>query len=314
MKPITELPDDPALPAFAAIRGAGLAGAIPALGLDDGPVELLPRRYHPGRRAVLEARVGQRHFAVKVCAEDPEPEAQVHQALAAAGLAGDSGERVPPLLAWDHDLQVLVLGWLEGPSAGELIQAGQGERAGQVAARWFQCAASLPVKLGSPLGAAHMLKRTREWAAVLGEADAALGTAATRSVERLARTQPVEGAPHLVHGGLYAKHVLDLGDGSGAIDWGRFGQGPLELDAGIFLASIWRFVLRHDAPAGEVARAEQALLAGTSRLLDQRAVSWHRAAELLRFAKREVTRGHEDKLARARALVGEAERLAAEAG
>ena len=151
MKPITELPDDPALPAFAAIRGAGLAGAIPALGLDDDPVELLPRRYHPGRRAVLEARVGQRHFAVKVCAEDPEPEAQVHQALAAAGLAGDSGERVPPLLAWDHDLQVLVLGWLEGPSAGELIQAGQGERAGQVAARWFQCAASLPVKLGSPL-------------------------------------------------------------------------------------------------------------------------------------------------------------------
>jgi hypothetical protein len=35
----TELPDDPALPALAAIRRAGLAGAIPALGLGDGPVE-----------------------------------------------------------------------------------------------------------------------------------------------------------------------------------------------------------------------------------------------------------------------------------
>src|SRR5438093_5621393 len=148
----TELPDDPALPGLAAIRRSGLAAAIPALGLDGAPVELLRRRYHRGMRAVLEGRAGHRHFAVKVCALDPEPEAHVHNALAAAGLAGDSGERVPPLLAWDHDLQVLVLGWLEGPSAGELIQAGQGERAGQVAARWSQCAASLPVKLGSPLG------------------------------------------------------------------------------------------------------------------------------------------------------------------
>src|SRR5213596_2410339 len=137
MKPTTELPDDPALPGLAAIRGAGLAGAIPALGLDDGPVELLPRRYHPGRRALLEARAGQRHFAVKVCAEDPEPEAHVHKALAAAGLAGDSGERVPPLLACDHDLRVLVRGWLEGPSAPFLTQGGQGARARQVAARWF---------------------------------------------------------------------------------------------------------------------------------------------------------------------------------
>src|SRR6266571_7899888 len=209
----TELPDDPALPGLAAIRGAGLAGAIPALGLDDGPVELLPRRYHPGRRAVLEARAGRRHFAVKVCAEDPEPEAQVHKALATAGLAGDSGERVPPLLAWDHDLRVLVVGWLEGPSAAELIQAGQGQRAGRLAARWFQRTASLPVKIGLPLGAARMLEKTRGWAAFLAEADPASGTAAKRLVESLARTQPVEGAPHLVHGGLYAEHVLDLGDG-----------------------------------------------------------------------------------------------------
>src|SRR3989442_8113057 len=162
MKPNTELPDDPALPGLAAIRGAGLAGAIPALGLDGGPVELLPRRYHPGRRAVLEARAGQRHFAVKVCAEDPEPEAQVHQALAAAGLAGDSGERVPPLLAWDHDLQVLVLGWLEGPSAGGLIQGGQGEGARQGAARWFPGPGSPPGKLRPPPGPPPHVEAARE--------------------------------------------------------------------------------------------------------------------------------------------------------
>src|SRR5206468_11899506 len=62
-------------------------------------------------------RSGPRRFALKACAEDPAPEAELHQALAGAGLAGESGPRVPPLLAWDRHLRVLVIGWLEGPSA-----------------------------------------------------------------------------------------------------------------------------------------------------------------------------------------------------
>src|SRR5439155_23915057 len=95
----TEIPDDPALPGLAAIRGSGLAGAIPSLGLDGGPVKLRLRRYHRGMRAVLEARAGERHFAVKFCALDPEPESHVHKALSAAGLAGDAGDRVPTPLA-----------------------------------------------------------------------------------------------------------------------------------------------------------------------------------------------------------------------
>src|SRR5436853_374978 len=41
---------------------------------------------------------------------------------------------VPPLLAWDRNLQVVVIGWLEGPTAQELVQRGQGERAGELAA------------------------------------------------------------------------------------------------------------------------------------------------------------------------------------
>src|SRR5205809_3029527 len=129
MKATAKIPDDPALPALKVIRAKGLAGALPALGLESDQIELLLHRYHPGSRATFEARVGQRRLAVKVYAEDPAPEAELYLALASAGLAGDAGVRVPPLLAWERDLRVLVIGWLEGPSAQQLVESGQGERA-----------------------------------------------------------------------------------------------------------------------------------------------------------------------------------------
>ena len=80
MKATTELPDDPALPALAAIRALGPAVAIPALGLDDRPVELRLRGYTPASRATFEVRAGDRHFALKLYAEDPEPEAEIGRA------------------------------------------------------------------------------------------------------------------------------------------------------------------------------------------------------------------------------------------
>ena len=126
MNPTATLPDDPRLPGLVAIRDRGLARAIPALGLEQGGegVALELCGYHPGARATLEARVGRRRFAVKAFADDPAPEAALYQALGAAGLAGDSGARVPPLLAWDHDLRVLVIGWLDGPTTHQLIKQG----------------------------------------------------------------------------------------------------------------------------------------------------------------------------------------------
>jgi hypothetical protein len=304
----SELPDDPALPALAAIRATGLFATFPALGLDDQPTQFRMLRYHRGSRAAIEARVGPRRFAIKACAEDPVAEAELYQALAAAGLASDSAPRVPALLAWDHDLRVMVLGWLPGPSVAELIEAGHGQSAGELTAAWFQRAGSLAIKLGSPLGAPRMLERAHKWSAGLGAADPELGRASRQLVANLVRTQPAEGPTHLLHGGLYAEHVLDLGDGPGVIDWGRFGRGPLELDAGIFLASIWRLALRHGTHVREAERAEQALLAGTRGLLDEHAVSWYRVAELLRFAKREMAHGRANRCAQARALLTEAER------
>src|SRR5438046_5810768 len=171
VKATDDLPDDPAMPALAAIRAAGLAGAIRVPGLGDGPVEFLLRGYTPGSRATFEARVGGRRVAVKAYAEDPAPEAALYEALAAAGLGGESDVRVPPLLAWERDLRVLVIGWLEGPPAYDLVKQGQGQRAGELAAQWLRCAASLPVRLGPPFGAARTLNRAREWVSLLREAD-----------------------------------------------------------------------------------------------------------------------------------------------
>src|SRR5437867_5751793 len=154
MKPSTTLPDDPALPARAAIRAVGLAAAIPALGLDDRPVELTLRGYTPGSRATFEVRAGDRHFALKLYAEDPEPEAELYEALAAVGLVGEGPVRVPPLLARDRMLEVVVIGWLEGPTAQVLLKSRRGARAGGLAGGWLRCAAALPAEAGLPLGAA----------------------------------------------------------------------------------------------------------------------------------------------------------------
>ena len=95
MKPTTVLPDDPALPGLVAIRASGLARAIPALGLEDRSIDLVLRGYTPGSRATIETRAGQRSFVVKAYAHDPAPEAELYETLA-AGLAGESGVRVPP--------------------------------------------------------------------------------------------------------------------------------------------------------------------------------------------------------------------------
>ena len=314
MKATLTLPDDPALPALAAIRTAGLAKLCPSLGLDDRPVELLLCGYSPGQRATLEAQAGDRRVAVKVYADDPALEGALYRALADAGLGGDSGARVPALLAWERDLRVLVIGWLEGPTAHQLVKDWRGARAGELAARWLQRVASLPIKLGPRLGAVQMLEKADDWVVTVTAADAALGTAAAALAGRLALTQPKEQAPHLVHGTLYARHVLDLGDGPGVIDWQRFGQGPVELDAGMFLATVARLGLYHEKLAGEVALAEEAFLAGTRGLFDERAVAWHRAAALLHLAARRARHPERHRsggwLELVHALLGEAARHA----
>src|SRR5437764_11818066 len=171
----SEFPDDPALPALGAIRAMGLARAIPSLGLPNDPVELILRAYKPGARATFEARMGSRRFAVKAYASGASAEVALYDTLRAAGIGGQSGARVPPLLAFERHLEVVVIGWLEGPTTSDLVKRGEGRRAGELAAAWVRRVAALPVNLGPPRGAVDILGRTRKWAGNLAAADPVLG-------------------------------------------------------------------------------------------------------------------------------------------
>src|SRR2546426_10185747 len=53
-------------------------------------------------------------------------------------------------------------------------------RAGELAACWLRCAAALPVKVGLPLGAAHMVYNAGKEVVLLDAADRGLGSAARR--------------------------------------------------------------------------------------------------------------------------------------
>jgi hypothetical protein len=302
VKPTLELPDDPALPGLTAIRSQGPARVIPSLRIDDGPVEVRLCGYTRGQRATLEVRAGSRRVAVKAYATNPVAEAALYKALGTAELAARSGICVPPLLFQDRKLRLMVLGWLEGPTVLQLNRRGQGERAGYVAARWFRRAATLNVRLGPRRGAAHALRKAHEGILDLRVADSGLGSLAKELLKKLARTRPRDGPPRLVHGTLYDRHLLDLGDRTGVIDWQRFGQGPLEMDAGIFLATISRMALRHEPLAEAVSRADKAFREGTAGLLDESSLAWHQAAALFRLAAKPLSIAGGERL-RAKGLV-----------
>jgi hypothetical protein len=312
MPPAVELPVDRALPALAAIRARGLAGAIPTLDLgDDAPVELRLCTRVPGSRATFHARAGDRQFAVKLYAEDPVHEAALYHELARAGLTTEGGPRAPPLVAWDRYLKVLVLGWLDGRPANDLIKQGRGDRAGELAAAWLRRVAALPATLGPPCGVGRMLYLAGVSVAALSAVNTGLGGVAKRVARVLGRAQPREGPRRLVHGTLYARHILDLGDGPGVIDWQQFGQGPIEVDAGMFLATVARLGLRRPHLASEAGQAATAFLAETEGLVDRGTLDWYEAAGLLHLAARGVKTGLKSTPPpEARALVDEAGRLA----
>jgi aminoglycoside phosphotransferase (APT) family kinase protein len=116
-----------------------------------------------------------------------------------------------------------------------------------------------------------------------------------------------------VHGTLYARHLLDLGDAPGVIDWQHYGQGPLELDAGTFLATVWRIGLKGEDLTAEARATEQTFVARTAGVLNPAAVAWYRAAVLLRLASKCVRRRTE-WLAHGHALLREAARQIEAAG
>lgn len=300
------IPEDAALPALVAMRERGVSEALPYLGLGTSTVEVALRGYTQGKRATLEVRNTDRRFAVKVFSQPPEIDAQLYAALA----GGCGNVHIPRLVGWDRELNVLAIEWLEGPTLSSMIKGGQGPRAGELAAAWILRARDLPVRFGPHLGAESMLAKAYKWADGLGAADPALGTAASAIARRLVAKQPPEGATQLVHGSLYDRHLLDMGDGPGLIDWDCFGQGPAEVDAAVFLSVVRRGAL-HRARQEASTEATDVFLACTAGVLDEHVLAWHQAINLLRLAHKKLRRSEDNALATAQPLLAEAERLSA---
>lgn len=284
------LPDDPGLPALEAIQATGLTGAIPVLDLNGHPVELALLGYTPGRRATIEVRAGNRRYVIKAYAEDPALEAELYESFAASEVVRDSAIHVPQLLSYDATLRALAIGWLEGQTLGRLIKNEQGIRAGKLAAQWVRCSAALPLQFGPPIDAAPLVRKVFKWTATLGNADHGLAVTAAAVARRLECTVPKFDQRHLVHGSLYDRHLFDMGDGPGLIDWDCFGQGPLELDAGVFLASARRTGLRHERLTAVASQTVDTFLAETAGLLNPRTLAWYWSVSLLRFAHKKWTR------------------------
>jgi hypothetical protein len=320
------LPHDPDIPALEEIRRRGIEEVFAEAGL--GPATAVRvARHRRGLRCTLIAREesagapagggrpadGRGSAAViKAYAykEDPWPLVELLEHWGAGGPAAGSAPSVPPLLAFHSRLALVATGWLDGPSAEELIASGRGERAGALAAQWLCAAPSIAIDVGPLFGPRAALKDAVKSARSVEQESASLGRELWRLVRELASEPPPEKRPIVGNASFRAEHVIDLGDRPGVIDWDGFRRGAIELEGGMFLAGLSFLSAGRSALEAEAVAAGEAFRSGIADAADKWALSWYRAGALARLAKfRRQEAGWPE---RAAALIEEARALVAE--
>lgn len=279
-------PADPALPALVTAQAHGWHDVLAACGIQAAVRSARVVRHHPGSRCVLDVQTEDgRRFAVKAFRRDPEAGAAMLTRLAAAGLAEPRGPSITVLAGYDARLACLILDWLPGEPAVALIAGDRGARVGEFAAGWLLAAAAVPPAGLEPYDAESMLTDLDRWCGAIERADGPLGARAAEVSRRLGTELPPSGHPGLLHLSFSVNHLVDLGDGPGVLDWDELRRGPLELDAGAFLATLVRHAAQHPARSGQTSDASAALRDGASQQLDPVAVAWYRRAALVKHAK-----------------------------
>jgi hypothetical protein len=314
------LPHDPDIPALEEIRRRGIDEVFAEAGL--GPSrDVRVARHHRGLRCTLIARADGRASppngrwsaaVIKAYAynEDPWPLVDLLQRWADSGPAAGSAPRVPPLLAFHSRLAIVATGWLDGPSAEQLIASGRGDRAGALAAEWLRAAPSIAIDVGPLFGPRAALKDAATSARSVAQESASLGRELWRLVRELASEPPPERRPIVGNGSFRAEHIFDLGDRPGVIDWDGFRRGATELEGGMFLAGLSFLSASRRALEGEAAAAAEAFRSSLAGAADERALSWYQAGALARLAKfRRYESGWPE---RAAALIEEGRALVAE--
>jgi len=144
---------------------------------------------------------------------------------------------VPRLIGLDTDAALIVTEMYAAAPATELVERGDADRAGRLAAQWLRAAIKPGVALGDPYDPPHVLEDVQRYVRTIGRAAGELGGRAGAVRDQLAADIPPPGCTDLRHGGFYLSHVFDLVDGPGVIDWDTFRQGPVEVDAGMLCAA-----------------------------------------------------------------------------
>ncbi|WP_028061305.1 phosphotransferase [Candidatus Solirubrobacter pratensis] len=278
----SEIADDPLLPALAAFRDEGLEAVLArhGVGVADGSARLLA--HHPGERCTMLVQAPAGPLVVKAYAADVAPLVTAMDALAAAGLADGHAPSVPPLLAYDRDLAFVVMPLFTGRSMRELIRAGEGRRAGDLAAAWLRVAAGARVEVGIPYGPRVLLERLQPWSPHVRSADPALAARTARLLDVLAAAPAAARDPILLHGAFSPRHVVELPDGPGVFDLDGVGHGPAEVDAGMMLAGLSRLGTGPRIQA-QAAAATAAFRDGIADEVDAEALVWYQAVQLVKL-------------------------------
>ncbi len=276
---------DPALPALASGRHSALADALARAGLR-GACSVALLKHHPGSRCTLAIAAGADRYVVKMFADAAKVLAlsAVHQVLTSVGLASGRAPTVPRLMGVDLEAALLVTEMYAAAPTTELIERGEPDRAGRLAAQWLRAAAKPGVTVGDPYDPPHALEDVHRYVCTIASAAGELGERAGTLRERLAANIPPPGYCDLRHGEFHLSHVFDLGDGPGVIDWDTFRQGPVEIDAGMLCALAARWAVQRPDHAEAAQRAVAVFLDEVDDLVDSGRLRWYRAAALLKSA------------------------------
>jgi aminoglycoside phosphotransferase (APT) family kinase protein len=244
-------------------------------------------KYQRGRCS-LRVTAADRSLHVKAYSAQRAVTIDLFEILEKCGLTDGRPPTVPPIVACDRELGLLVTRWLDGPNGVDLLVQHRGERAGAIAAAWLLAAAGVSIELGPLYGPDRALADVERWAKKVDRVDPDLGAPFSKLYQQLTATAPVGGQAALCHGDFSAEHVLDLGSGPGVIDWDSFRRGPLEFDAAKFVATMDHIALDRPDLAEETSAAQTALAAGASSLLDFDVLRWYKAVALAWLAKKLV--------------------------
>jgi aminoglycoside phosphotransferase (APT) family kinase protein len=269
---------------------AGIDATLRGLGLPPPFEDVAVLKHHPGSRCTFALRAAGRPLVAKAFRRADAVVTQVAllRELERHGLAGDTPPTAPRVVAANRELRIFAIEHLDGPCDTALLA--RGARAGQLAADWLRRQWATPIRLGPHIGPEAFLARVERNCVPIVAASADLGARAAEIVAALAERPPDEGGPVLVHGSFSAAHVIDLGGGAGVIDWDGSGQGPRELDAATFLATIARLAGGRPRLAAPAARATATFRDAIAPDVDPEALAWYETGARVRNARHVCTR------------------------